>query len=300
MTVDCTDDPNTSFTLYDTTGDGNADLASWDVPEGTTDFYLEAEITVLNITSNPIVGENWEVNFDTISFADLTIYPVNGTIWTNDEGSAKKKTDLVFLELRCGDVVVQHQWIDDAVFVENYSCNETTTETSKVLTAGHHYLEFKFGDDIANAQNLAFVEATLIIEKITQVAAGTFFYAVTGKTPSTPSILTTPTTGSVMLTSLVKASSPFSIYSVSEDIDSTPFFNLKTDPSCVNQIGSPRGSLNSEENGITGIVILGGETITCTFENEKDGLLDMVKTTIGGDDTFFYVISGPQISAHTF
>ena len=33
---DCTYDSNISFALYDTTGDGDADLASWDVPEGMT------------------------------------------------------------------------------------------------------------------------------------------------------------------------------------------------------------------------------------------------------------------------
>jgi len=76
--------------------------------------------------------------------------------------------------------------------------------------------------------------------------------------------------------------SGMSTYSVSENIGLTPLFTLKSDPVCVESgaTGFPLGALNSEKNGVTGIPIAEDDIVTCTFENQKDGLLDIVKNTI--------------------
>ncbi len=44
----------------------------------------------------------------------------------------------------------------EAITAENYSCNSTGYETSKVMTEGKHHLMFGFGDDVGYANNLAF------------------------------------------------------------------------------------------------------------------------------------------------
>ncbi|MCZ6582218.1 MAG: hypothetical protein O6761_03490, partial [Thaumarchaeota archaeon] len=214
--VDYTDDPRINFRLIDVDGDNKNDKAVWDVPADVTEFYIVAEITVINVQSYPIVGGTWEVQFDTVGQADLIISVISGTTWDNVDqeivGEAEleelKKSlaeniesyeelrettktidlisltkliikqmeeiqelellvsensnfvalgdkDLTFLELRCGEQVIPYQWIDNSVVVENYTCNEEATEVSKVLTAGKHSLEFRFGNDIGYAFNNA-------------------------------------------------------------------------------------------------------------------------------------------------
>ena len=81
--------------------------------------------------------------------ADLTITAVDGTDWSLDN----EETDLNFLEIRCGEQVISSQWIDDSVFVPDYSCDEISFETSNVLTLGIHNLQFTFGNSIDHAHN---------------------------------------------------------------------------------------------------------------------------------------------------
>ena len=80
--------------------------------------------------------------------------------------------DLTFLELRCGEQVIPYQWIDNSVVVENYTCNEEATEVSKVLTAGKHSLEFRFGADIGYAFNNADVLEIGLIKESDPLDAG--------------------------------------------------------------------------------------------------------------------------------
>ncbi len=43
-----------------------------------TEYYLVAEITVLNVQSYPTVGGTWEAEFDVIGTADLTVTTIDG------------------------------------------------------------------------------------------------------------------------------------------------------------------------------------------------------------------------------
>ncbi len=108
-----------------------------------------AEITVINVYSYPTVGGKWVVQFTTIGQADLTITAVNGTKWSDVDDDY----DLRFLDMRCGNETLEYEWINNSVFVENYSSDEIGYETCKVLTSGRHTLRFQFGDDIEYAFN---------------------------------------------------------------------------------------------------------------------------------------------------
>ena len=115
------------------------------------------EINILNVNSTPVVEENWTVMFNTTGKANLTITAFNGTNWTNYSESGY---DLKFLEIKCGEQILTYQWIknspdDGSVFIQDYECNETAYEISKVLTQGIHILEFNFGGIKIYAYNTA-------------------------------------------------------------------------------------------------------------------------------------------------
>ncbi|ODS41672.1 MAG: hypothetical protein A7315_00730 [Candidatus Altiarchaeales archaeon WOR_SM1_79] len=114
---------------------------------------FEFGIKILNVQSYPVVGGKWTVKFETRGTADLTIKAVNGTTWSNVNGN----NDLKFLEIKCKDKVLDYRWVNNSVFIENYSCNGTGYETSKVLTSGKHTIEVKFGNIIKYAKNYASV-----------------------------------------------------------------------------------------------------------------------------------------------
>ncbi len=109
------------------------------------------QITILNIHSYPLIGGNWTVLFTTVGQADLTISAINGTTWSNND----QDHDLKFLECRRGNETLVYSWVNNSVFIPDFSSNETCYEISKVLTPGPHTLMFQFGDDIAFAYNLA-------------------------------------------------------------------------------------------------------------------------------------------------
>jgi len=96
----------------------------------------DANITIINPQSYPAVGGSWTVMFNTTGTADLWITAVNGTEFNKD---------LMFLEVRCGDEILNYELINNSIFIGNYECSETGTGTGKVLTSGKHHLEFKFG-----------------------------------------------------------------------------------------------------------------------------------------------------------
>jgi len=135
---------------YDNNNNGLIDYIEWNVPHLSNQTY-ELEITVLNVQSYPMVGGNWTVRFNTTGTSDLTITAVNGTTF-----GTSSPDDLEFLQLKCGDTLVNTSWINNSIFVSNYSCdNQTGFETSKVLTSGKHHLEFDFGGVKAYAHNQA-------------------------------------------------------------------------------------------------------------------------------------------------
>ncbi|MFC2143557.1 NosD domain-containing protein [Candidatus Aenigmatarchaeota archaeon] len=115
------------------------------VTQPTTGYVVsDTKITILNEQSYPTLGGEWTVMFDTAGTADLIITAVDGTYWGKD---------IDFLEIWCGDNLVEYEWIDEKVFVDDYSCDGTSFEKSKVLTAGKHHLLFTFGDKRAYAHN---------------------------------------------------------------------------------------------------------------------------------------------------
>lgn len=109
------------------------------------------DITIINVQSYPVVGGSWVVLFTTIGRANLTITAVNGTTWSNIDSDY----DLKFLEVRSSNKTSDYEWVNNSAFITNYSSNEIGYEISKVLTNGVHTLMFRFGDDVAFANNLA-------------------------------------------------------------------------------------------------------------------------------------------------
>jgi len=110
------------------------------------------DITIINVYSYPSIGGNWTVTFTTIGRGNLIISAVNDTTW-ND---TSEDYDLKFLEIRSGNETLEYEWINNSVFIENYSSDEIGYEACEVLTSGKHTLMFQFGNDLAYAFNYAF------------------------------------------------------------------------------------------------------------------------------------------------
>lgn len=140
--------PLYNVTYLDNNSNDKYDGIVWNVPQLSNDTY-EIDITIINVQSYPALGGNWTVRFNTTGVANLTITAVNGTKWNN----TNEDFDLKFLEIKSGNETLEYEWINESVFIGNYSSNETSYEISKVLTWGKHVLQFKFGDDIAYANN---------------------------------------------------------------------------------------------------------------------------------------------------
>jgi hypothetical protein len=135
--------------------------------------YGGANITIINIYSYPPLYGNWTVYFNTTGTADLKIKAINGTTWTNTE-DVGSGYDLKFLEVGCGDEILEYEWINDEVVINDYSCDEIGYETQKELTTGKHYLEFEFGEDIGHAYNDVSTAITLsasVVEKGNSITA---------------------------------------------------------------------------------------------------------------------------------
>jgi hypothetical protein len=151
--VDVTLNPRYNVTYLDNDSNGKYDGISWNVPRLSNDTY-EVEITIIDVQSYPALGGNWTVRFTTTGVANLTITAVNSTTWNN----TNEDNDLRFLVIKSGNETLEYEWVNDSVFIENYSSNETGYEISKVLTWGKHVLQFRFGDDVAYANNIVYYE----------------------------------------------------------------------------------------------------------------------------------------------
>jgi hypothetical protein len=151
---DVTYDEAIDLTYYDSDDDGLVDYVEWIVPHLSNQTF-DIQITVLNVQSYPMVGGNWTVMFETVGTANLTISTVDGTTWS-DTSENSLAYDLKLLEVLCGNQTQNYTWTSESkAFIEDYSCDETGYETSKVLTEGGHYLLFEFGNVTARAQNAA-------------------------------------------------------------------------------------------------------------------------------------------------
>ena len=134
---------------------GLVDEIQWIVPSLSNQTY-EVDLIILNVQSFPYIGGNWTVMFNTTGNANLTISAFNGTTFDDYIDDNETVHDLEFLDLRCGDNLVTSNLTENStIFVEDYSCDLTGYETSKVLTTGDHYLKFEFGPITQYAKNLA-------------------------------------------------------------------------------------------------------------------------------------------------
>ncbi len=116
------------------------------------------DMHIITEQSYPLVGDNWTVAFNTTGRADLVIRTAGKTTWGSYD------SDLRFLELRCGNKTMEYEWYNSSVIVRNYYCEETSYETSKVLTAGRHSIEINFGDKKNYAKNDADMFETGIVD----------------------------------------------------------------------------------------------------------------------------------------
>jgi len=115
---------------------------------GFTALVTRPLLTLSPIQGHPKIGENWTVELETKGTADLTIKAVRGTTWSNENDNK----NLRFLDIRCGDDILDYKWIDDSVFIADYSCDETAYHTVRVFDKGTHVLEFKFGNSVKYAK----------------------------------------------------------------------------------------------------------------------------------------------------
>jgi len=98
----------------------------------------DANITIINPQSYPAVGGNWTVLFNTTGTADLWITAVNGTEFNKD---------LEFLEIRCGDEILNYELINNSILIRDYECSEISYETANTpkkeyASGGIKYLEY--------------------------------------------------------------------------------------------------------------------------------------------------------------
>ncbi len=110
--------------------------------------YAGGQINVINLQSYPSVGGNWTVRFNTTGTEDLTITPINGTTF-----GVVRPNDLNFIQLTCGQTILNPVFNGTSVFYPNYTCSEVGNEISKVLTPGKHHLQFNYGQSVAYANN---------------------------------------------------------------------------------------------------------------------------------------------------
>ncbi len=149
--TDVTLDPRFAVQYVDTNGNGIADQMQWVVPQlSEQQFVIEAQLTIINVQSYPVVGEKWTVKFRTVGTADLVITAVNGTTF-----GESIPNDLKFLTLNNGTHTLAPTIDGNSIIYHSYSSTAEGFATSQVLTAGKHDLEFKFGNDVKHAHNLA-------------------------------------------------------------------------------------------------------------------------------------------------
>src|SRR3989337_2875440 len=147
--TDVTSDPRFAVEFVDTDGNGIADQMQWIVPQLSEQvFVIEAEITIINVQSFPMVGGEWVVRFTTTGTADLTITGIDGTTFGEAEPD-----DLKFLELNDGTQTLEPEISGNSIIYQDYSSDAEGFERSLVLTGSTHDLEFKFGNDVEYAHN---------------------------------------------------------------------------------------------------------------------------------------------------
>ncbi|MCV0431896.1 LamG domain-containing protein, partial [Nitrosopumilus sp.] len=149
--VDVTTDDRFAVEFVDTDGNGIEDQMQWIVPQlSEQEFDIEADITIINVQSYPVVGGTWKVRFTTNGTADLIITASNGTTY----GDALPD-DLKFLELNNGTHTLIPEIVGESYVYRNYTSTEEGFEISRVMTPGKHHIMFQFGNDVMFAHNSA-------------------------------------------------------------------------------------------------------------------------------------------------
>jgi len=150
---------------YDTNNNSLIDYIEWTVPSLSNQTY-EIEINIINVHSYPNLYGNWTVMFNTTGTANLTItasrdinYSEEYTRWS-DSSDNESLFDLRFLEIKCGEIVMNYSWQgtncsenECSVVVPDYTCDQTAFEISNVLTPKRHVLKFNFGGQEVYAYN---------------------------------------------------------------------------------------------------------------------------------------------------
>ncbi len=111
------------------------------------------DLTILNARSFPAVGGSWLTQFTTDGQADLKIEGVNGTFF--EPTNTNERSDLKFLTLQCGNTEFTPARQGNSYVYPNWGCEDFGYFSDQVLTQGHHYLKFTFGDRISYAYNTA-------------------------------------------------------------------------------------------------------------------------------------------------
>ncbi len=125
----------------------------WTVPRLSEDVY-EIDISTLQVLSR-INHSEWYVGIDTQGTANLSITS-NSTI------SLDNQSDLRFLGLWCSNKSVNFSYVNNSIFVYNYSCNSAVMLLD-VFTSGLHQLRILFGD--GEKQVSASLNQTITIQK---------------------------------------------------------------------------------------------------------------------------------------
>ncbi len=106
------------------------------------------EISVLNVHSHPIAGQEWKVSFVTNGVSDLYIKPAD----------QETIDDMDFKSIFCGEedmTALVQVLVDDAIFYPSWSCDDVAIISHEINTTGKHHLIFEFGGEVVNAYNSA-------------------------------------------------------------------------------------------------------------------------------------------------
>ncbi|MDR3643006.1 MAG: DUF2341 domain-containing protein [Candidatus Doudnabacteria bacterium] len=103
------------------------------------------DISVLNVSSFPVAGGYWTIDFTTIGAADLNVTPAD----------LDTQTDMKFASLTCdGSPAASSVGTGGAVFSANWSCPDGMGEIKFLdLKTGHHHMIFNFGGATQDAYN---------------------------------------------------------------------------------------------------------------------------------------------------
>jgi len=149
--IDVTNDLEFDVSFEDADNNSIYDTICWIVPKlSEQNFVIEADLSIINVQSYPVVGGTWDVKFTTSGTGDLVIRGIDGTIIGDSVPD-----DLKFLSLYNGTHTLDPIIEENSIRYDDYSSDKEGIFSSEVLTSGEHHLEFTFGSDVEYASNSA-------------------------------------------------------------------------------------------------------------------------------------------------